>query len=149
MNRQTHLLPQGFHQLLCGVRTAQAGHVLDAQGVGTHLLEFLRKLHVILERIFIALIVEDIARVTDRAFTDRVCFAYGLHRGLKVGQVIERIEDPENIHAVLGRMFHERLHDVVWIIGVPHRVGAAEEHLKTDIWHSLAQLTQALPRIFT
>ena len=72
---------------------------------------------------------------------------HGLHRGLEVGQVIERIKDPENIHAVLGRMFHKRLHDIVRIVGVTHRVGAAEEHLKTDVRHGLAQLAQALPRI--
>ena len=113
-----------------------------------HLFEFLRKLHVVLERIFVALFVEEIAGVTNRAFANGVGVLHGLHRGLEVGQVIERIKDPENIHAVLGRMFHKRLYDVVRIIGVTHRVGAAEEHLETNVRHGLAQLAQALPRIF-
>ena len=46
-------------------------------------------------------------------------------------------------------MLHKRLHDVIRIIGVPHGVGAAEEHLETNVRHGLAQLTEALPRILS
>ena len=65
MNGQAHFLAQGREQPLGRVRLAQAAHVLDAQNVRAHLFQFFRQANVILQRIFVALRIENVARVAD------------------------------------------------------------------------------------
>ena len=65
------LLAQRLHQLVGGVGLAQPGHVLDGQDVRAHALQFLGHAHVVVERILVALRIEDVAGVADRRFADR------------------------------------------------------------------------------
>ena len=44
-----------------------------------------------------------------------------------------------------GRMPDEARDHVIRIVGVADRVGAAEEHLKTDVRHAGAKLVQPVP----
>ena len=112
-----------------------------------HLLEFLRQADVVLERILVAPFVENVAGVANRRFADGVGALYRLHGHAQIGRVVQRIEDAENIHARLGGVLHESGDDVVGIVGVPDRIGAAEEHLETHIGNAGAQLTKPFPRI--
>ncbi len=148
MNWQPHFAAQSFHQFVRSIRTTQPRHVFNAKRVGTHLLQLLRKFHVVVERIFIALRIEKIAGVTNGALAHRVRVAHRLHRGLEVGQIIERIENAKNIHAAFRRVFHKRLHHVVRIIRIANRIGATKEHLETDVRNHRAQLAQSVPRVF-
>ena len=50
---------------------AQARHVLDGQDVRAHALQLLRHAHVVVERVLVALRVEDVAGVADGRFADR------------------------------------------------------------------------------
>jgi serine/threonine protein phosphatase PrpC len=72
---------------------------------------------------------------------------HGLHRDAEVGQVVERVEDAEDVHAVGGGVFDEAGDDVVGVVGVADGVGAAEEHLEADVGHAGAELAQAFPRV--
>ena len=142
-----HLVLQGLDQLLGGVGTAQARHVLDGQQMSSHALQFLGQLDVVLEREGVAAAVEDVAGVAERALAQGVGVLHGIHRHAQVGQVVERVEDAEDVHARGGRMLHEAGHHMVGVVGVAHRIGASEEHLEADVRDLLAQLAQALPRI--
>ena len=150
MDRQAHLILQRLHQLLRRKGPHQARHVLDAQHVRTHLFQFLGQAHVVLQVILVAFRVQDVAGVAQRAFADGVrLLAHGIHRRLQIGQVVQRVKDAEDIHAVLRRVLDEALHHVVRVVGVAHRVRAAEEHLQQDVRHLRADAAQALPRVFT
>ena len=48
---------------------------------------------------------------------------------LNVGEVVERVEDAEHVHAVLHGELAELLHDVVGVRGVADGVGAPQQHL--------------------
>ena len=98
---------------------------------------------VVLQRILRALGIEDVAGVAERAFADGVRFLHGLHRGLHVREIVERIEDAEDIHAALGGVLHETGDDVRRIARVADGIRAAQEHLETDVRHALAQRAAA------
>ena len=137
-----------LHQLIGGVRTAHAGHVLDGEEMRAHFFQFLRQLDVIFEGILGALRVEDVAGVTNCRLANGVGFLHRFHGHLQIRRVIERIKDAENINALCGGVLDEAGHDVVGIIGITDGVGAAEEHLETDVRHLFAQGAQPQPRVF-
>ena len=112
-----------------------------------HALQLLRELHVILQRELVAAVVEDVARVADRRLADRVRALHRFHADAEIRQIIQRVEDAEDVHAARGRVLHEAGDDVVGIIRVADGVGAAEQHLETDVRHARAELPEALPRI--
>ena len=101
------LLAQGLDQLFGGVGPAQAGHVLDGQDVRAHALQLLGHADVVVERILVALGVEDVAGVADGGFADGVGLAHGLHGRLHVGQPVQRIEDAEDVDALGGGFVDE------------------------------------------
>ena len=146
MDGDADFLLEGGDQLVGGVRFAQAGHVLDGEDVGAHALEFLGLGDVVFQRILVALRVDDVAGVADRRLAERLAvFAHGLHGHLHVGQIVERVEDAEDVHAGVRGVFDEAGDDVVRVIRVADRVGAAEEHLEADVRDFFAQAAEAVP----
>ena len=65
-----------------------------------------------------------------------------------VARVVHRIEDPEDVHAVLGRLLHEPVNDLVVVMAVTKQVLAAQQHLQTRVREQLAEGPQAHPRVF-
>jgi len=61
---------------------------------------------------------------------------------------VERIEDAEDIDALRVGFAHEFLDDIVGIGRVADGICAAQQHLEADVRDALAQLAEALPRIF-
>ena len=115
--------------------------------MGAHFFQLAREFHVVFQRILVAFRIEDVARVTHGRLAHRVRPMDGFHGHAQVGQIIERVEDSENIHAAGGGVFDEAGDDVVGIIGITDGVAAAKEHLETDVGNFGAQLAQAFPRI--
>ena len=72
---------------------------------------------------------------------------HGLHRDAEIREIIKRVEDTEDVHAAGGGVFHETGHDVAGIVRVADGVGAAEQHLKTDVGDAGAELAEPLPRV--
>ena len=68
-------------------------------------------------------------------------------RGLEVADVVERVEDAEDVDAVLGRLVDEAAHDIVAVVTVADDVLAAQEHLQRSAHHVLLDQPQALPRV--
>ena len=147
VDRDADFLLEGLHQVVGGLRFAEAGHVLDGKDVRAHRFDFLGLGDVVFQRILVALRVEDVAGVADRGLAERLAvLADGLHRDPHVGQVVEGIEDAEDVHAGVGRMLDEAGDDVVRVVRVTHRVGAAEQHLEQDAGDLFTEPAEALPR---
>ena len=145
MDRNIHRFTQCFHQL-CGRKwLAESGHILHGQHVGAEFLQLLCQIHVVGERIFPATRVQHVACVADRCLANSAALQHGINRNPHVWHPVQRVEHPEDIDAALGRLFHEGLHHVVWVVGVADGVTGAQEHLKEDVWNSLSQLTEAIP----
>ena len=68
--------------------------------------------------------------------------------GLNVSQVVERIEYTDDVDAVFNTLSDEKANDIVGIMLVAQKVLTSEEHLQLGVRARLADLAQALPRIF-
>ena len=102
VHRQPDLLLERLHQLARGARLAHAGHVLDGEDVGAGLLQLLGEVDVVLEVVLGPRGVEDVAGVADRRLAQRAGFDHGVHRHAHVVHPVERVEDAEDVDALLG-----------------------------------------------
>ena len=142
------LFAKGAHELECGVRLAESGHVFDGEKVGAEFLELVGHCDVVLERIFWTACVENVSGVTNRRFADAAGLKHGVDCDAHVFDGVERIEDAEDIDALRVGFAHEFLDYVVGIGRVADSICAAQQHLEADVRDALAQLAKALPRIF-
>ena len=53
-----------------------------------------------------------------------------LHHRLKIPEIIERIKNPEHIHAGLAGLIHKKSGHVVCVVAITHKVLAPEQHGK-------------------
>ena len=133
------LLLESGNELADGGGVAEAGHVLDAKDVSSHFLQLLGLIEVILEGVFCAVGVGDVAGIADGGFTDGLAmFAGCFHGDLHVGKVIERVEDAKDVHPGVGGVLHETGDDVVGVVRVADGIRAAEEHLEADVGNFFA-----------
>src|SRR5690606_13173865 len=72
VDRQVGSFLERLDELVRRVRAAEPRHVLDGDEVRPHLLQLPGEADVVLERVLVPSIVEDVARVADRRLTDRV-----------------------------------------------------------------------------
>src|SRR5688572_6196450 len=101
---------------MSGIWTAEAGHIFDGKEMCAHFLEVPGELDVILERILGAFGVENIAGVANGCFADGMSLLNRFHGDGQIRQIIQRVEYPENIDALRGRMLDEAFNNVIWII---------------------------------
>ena len=92
-------------------------------------LQLLREIDVVLQAILGTSWVENITRIANCAFRQFSGLAYGINSNAHVFDPIQAIEDAEDVHAGFRRLLHKMPHHVVGIIGVPHSVCAAQQHL--------------------
>ena len=132
-----------LHEVFCDIRLQKAGHVLDADGMAAHFLQFLGKV----DEDFVRMIGAE--RVDEAALYMRLFLAAesSVDRRLEVANVVQRIEDAEYAHAVLGSLLDELLDDIVRIVVVAKEVLTAKQHLDRGLETSL-ELVEPLPRIF-
>ena len=147
MHGKPEFLAQCLDQLERRVWPTQSGHVLDAQHVGTHVLEPGGEVNVVIQAVLGPIRIEDVARVADRGLADRAGAAHGVHRDTHVVDIVERIEDAEYIDALASRLDGELPHDVIGIAGVANRVRGSQQHLEANVRDFPPQQSQALPRI--
>ena len=150
MNRDTNLVLQGLDQFFCSKRLEQSGHIFDRQYMGAHVLQLFSQINVVLQRVLVAFGIENVSGVTHGCFAYRIgTLAYGLHGHLHALGPVQGVEDPENIDTALCRLDRELLNHVVRIVGVAHRVGTAQQHLKEDIGYLFTQTLETLPWILS
>ena len=146
MDRDTDFLLEGGDQLLGRIRLEQTCHILDGQHVGTAVLQFFGHIHVVFQRVFIIIGIQDVACVADSCLQDLVLVQDLIHGDLHAVDPVEGIEYTEDVDAA-GRCRLDELTDqIVGIVGVTDTVGAAEQHLQQNVGSLLTDDIQALPR---
>src|SRR5258707_7910932 len=148
MNGNIDFFAKSANELKSRVRLAKAGHVFDSQEMRPELFQLLGHRDVILQRIFWAAWVENVARVANGGFADRASFEHSVNGDAHVFDGVERIEDAKDVDALSVRFAYEFFDDIIGIGRVAHSVCAPEQHLETDIGYAAAQLAQAQPGIF-
>ena len=71
-----------------------------------------------------------------------------LHRMADVADVVERVKDTKNIHAIAGSLVHEAVNHAVFVVAVAQQVLTAQQHLETGIGQQGTELPQARPGVF-
>ena len=109
------------------------GHVLQADRIGPHRLDLLGELHVIIQvedRAAQAPLGQGVAHGALEVGHESFFFSVhqGLDRNLPVAYVVERVEDPEDVHPGLGSVTHEPVGEIVGVVPVSHQVLAPEQH---------------------
>ena len=146
VDRNADLLLERVNELLRRVRLQQTGHILDAEQVRAAMLQLLGELDVIIERIAVALRVENVARVAHGGFEQLALVQHLVHCDLHAGDPVERVEHAEHVDAAARALAHEGADNVVREVCVADEVAAAQEHLERDVGDMLPQLVEALPR---
>ena len=73
---------------------------------------------------------------------------HGLLNGdLKVAHVVQRVENADDVDAVLHGILHELAHHVVGIVLIAQDVLAPQQHLQLGVGHLGADLAQSLPGV--
>ena len=119
-------------------------HILKADRIEAHSLELLYHLNVLFNGVNGAL---GVAYAAGGYGAVRAVLLRGLKGGFDIAEVVQRVEDADDVDAVLYRELNELLDHVVVIVLVAQKVLAAQEHLEPRVRHSLADLAESLPRI--
>ena len=135
-------LLQSLHQLLRRIGGQKSGHVLDAQGVSSHLLDLFCNLFPVVQGVGVA------QGIAQGDLHMGFLLVGRLHRRLQVADVVEAVEDADDVDAVGHGFLHEILHHIVGVVVVSQDILAAEQHLQLGVLKSVSQLSQALPGIF-
>src|SRR5262249_31496863 len=123
------------------LRFEERGHVLDADGIAAEILESFGHLDKLLDR------VQRRNGVTKGALRVLAGAPNSLQGAAQITDVVEGVEDPKDIHAVLGRLSDEAIDDSILVVAIAEQILAAEKHLEPSVRHEFAKGTQALPGI--
>ena len=136
------VLFQGADEFLGDIRRNEAGHILDDDGVRSHIREFPPHVHKSLSG------VHGRSRVADGAVGLRSGFLGGADGGFHVARVVHAVENAEDVHAVLGAHGDKGFHHVVRIVGVAHDILAAQQHHVRRLGGRFFQGVQPVERPF-
>ena len=129
VDRNADILLESGDKVEALLRTHNTGHILDAERVTAHLLDLFAKGDKQIK------VMDRTERIADTA----LCMTAGLdalvHRSLDVAQVVERVEDTDDIHAVLDTLAHEAAHSIIRIMMVAEQILTAQQHLQLGIFH--------------
>ncbi len=148
MDWQTDLFFQRFDQHRSCSRFQQACHVFQAKNMRARRLQVFTHCNIIVQIIFRAVRVKNIARITNRTFTDLTVFHHCVHGHTHVFNPIQTVKNAEYIHTGFRGLSHKFLHYIIGIIGIPNAITGPQQHLCHQVWHSTAQISQPLPRTF-
>ena len=111
--------------------------------------QFLGHVDVVFQVILGAVGVEDVAGITDRRLADGLLFSTTASIATRMFSTQLRLSNTRNTSTpVFRRLAHEFLHHVVGVVGVADAIRGAQQHLRHQVGHRLAQVAQALPRAF-
>ena len=127
VDRQTDCGAQRLDQVRGSVRREQAGHVLDADGIAAHGLQFAGQFDELGNAVYRA------GGVADAAFGMLAGLFYRLDGDAHVAQVVHRIENAEHVDAVVRSLADKRAHHVIGIMPVAEQVLTAQQHLDAAV----------------
>ena len=134
-------LLEAFHQRIGRRGQQQVCHILDADDVGSHLLQLPGQFYEVF------LVMDGGDGVGQGSLYHAAVLLGGSDGLLQVAHVVECIEDPDDVDAVLNAFGAEGVHHVVGVVFVAQDVLAPEEHLQLRVGKSPAQLPQPIPGI--
>ena len=120
----------------------EVGHVLDADGAGTHVLQRLGQLHEVV------LVVDGGDGVAHGGLHLAAVLPGGLDGLFQVPHIVQRVENADDVDAVFNGLAAEGVHHIVGIVLVAQNILATEQHLQLRVLHVLADGPQPLPRVF-
>ena len=141
VNRDADGLLQLLDQIIAGIGGEQTGHILDADGVCTHLLQGLGVVCKVL------VVVHGAQGIADAALHMSAFLVGCLDGSLQVAGVVQCVEDADDVDTVCNGLLHEVLNSVIGIGTVAQHVLAAEQHLQLLVGQLLAQDAQTLPGV--
>ena len=127
------LLLQRGDQLLGGVGLQNTGHILDGQHMSAAMLQLLGHLHIVVQRVFVSLGIQNVAGVADGSLTDLALIEHLVHGDFHAGDPVQGVEHPEHIDAGTCGFLDEFPDNVIGIVGIAHGVGAPQQHLQQKI----------------
>ena len=133
---------EGADQLLGFVGNEEAGHILDADGVGAHVLDIFCDVHPVL------FVIGGADGIGKSDLGVAALFLAGLDRSLKVAQVVQAVKNTDDVDAVGDGLLYEILDNIVCIVAVTKKVLAAEQHLEFGLLEAGFELAKSFPRIF-
>ena len=141
VDRNADILLESGDEVEALLRTHNTGHILDAERVTAHLLDLFAKGDKHLE------VMDRTERIADTALRMTAGLDALVHRSLDVAQVVERVEDTDDIHAVLDALAHEAAHGIIRIMMVAEQILTAQQHLQLGIFHVRFDVAEPLPRV--
>ena len=136
-----HGVLDGGHQVIGLLGAHNAGHVFDADGLDAHLLQLLHHLDVLLQG------VDGAGGEADGAGGVAAPLDGLLNGHLQVAHIVERVEDTDDVDAVLDGVLHKLAHHVVGVVLIAQDVLAAQQHLQLGVGHFGADLPQPVPGV--
>ncbi len=124
-----------------GLGLQQCSHVFECQRFRAHIQQLTGELHVALHG------VQRRDGVADGALGVLAGLLHRRHGLSHIARIVERIEDPEDVHAVLGGLLDEALDHAVLVVAVAQQVLATQQHLQLGVGQQLAEGAQPLPGI--
>ncbi len=135
-------LLQRADQMVSGIRSEQARHIFDADGIRSHVHQLMGQMQII------GIFVIRADRIDERALRMSAGSLRGLHGTFDVADIIESVEDTDDIDAVGDTALDEFRDHIIGIVVVAEDILPAEEHLEFRILDMLADRAKAFPRIF-
>ena len=147
LNRKLCILLHGLDQFGSLVRHQQACHILDTDGIRSHLLNLLGRRCPVLQGIGISQGVGQ----RDLRMSPALLLLHpvgGIDRFLQVAQVIQTVKNTDNVNTVGDGLLNEGIHHVVRIRSVSQNILSAEKHLQLGIFKAIPQFAESVPGIF-
>ena len=124
------------------IRKQKSGHILDTDGISSHLLDALCHGYPVIQGVGVA------QGVGKRDLNVTAFLTGSIDRCLKVTKVVQTVENTDNVNTVGDGLLNEVLNYVVGIVTISQDVLAAEQHLQLRVFETGTKLTETLPRIF-
>ncbi len=122
MDGDADLLFQRRDELLCAVWLQKADISLTQRVVGAALFQFLREIHIVLKRVFVALWVEDVAGVAHGGFQQPAGAQDRVHRRLHARNPVQGVEHAENVDPAFRGLLNKGADEIVRVAGVAPEV---------------------------
>ena len=148
VHRHLETLTQRGHQCLGRRRAQQPGHVFDRQNMRPGLDHPFGQPQVVVQGVEVLVRIGEVAGVAQGGLSHRSTGSPDCCDGRDdLIDVIERIEDPKDVHPGGRGLGDKGVGDLQRVGGVADRVAPTQQHLQRNIGHLLTQQRQPLPRV--
>ena len=143
MDRHRHGLLQARDQFKGLIRLQETRHILDGDGMGTHVLQPFGKINPHFDG------MDGADGIGNRSLGMLAVRNGGLDSTLKVARIVERIENSEHVDAMNGRSLDKLVNNVIGVMAIAEEILRSKQHLKGRLGQRLLQKPQPIPRILT